>query len=207
MSLERKLDLHLNPTGFLLLASTFFFLFFIVRSKSKLKLNTKPSVNLPPGPKPLPLIGNLHQLGEHPHLSLHRVSSTYGPIFHLKLGFIPTVIISSANLAREVMRTHDLALASRPQLQSARSLFYGCTDIAFAPYGPYWRHVRKICILELLSQHRVDLFAPVRAVEARCMVSRIASATAEGKVYILMLMKRKIIFITWKNWLFVTPKP
>lgn len=185
-----ELDLlHLNPTGFLLLASTFFFLFFIVRSKSKLKLKTKPSINLPPGPKPLPLIGNLHQLGEHPHLSLHRLSGTYGPIFHLKLGFIPTVIISSAKLAREVMRTHDLALASRPQLQSARSLFYGCTDIAFAPYGPYWRHVRKICILELLSQRRVDLFAPVRATEARCMVSRIASATEEGKVYMEMLIK------------------
>ncbi|KAJ3701673.1 hypothetical protein LUZ61_005378 [Rhynchospora tenuis] len=170
--------LYLNLTSFLLLASTLLFLFFILRSKSKSKL---PSINLPPGPKPLPLIGNLHQLGDQPHLALHRLSCTYGPIFRLTLGFIPTVVVSSAKLAREVMRTHDLALASRPQLQSARSLFYGCTDIAFAPYGPYWRHVRKICILELLSQRRVDMFAPVRAAEARCMISRIATAAAEGK--------------------------
>ncbi|KAJ4751902.1 Cytochrome P450 [Rhynchospora pubera] len=48
-------------------------------------------------------------------------------------------------------------------------------------YGPYWRHVRKICILELLSQRRVDLFAPVRAAEVKCMISRISTAAAEGK--------------------------
>jgi Cytochrome P450 len=186
-------DLHINPTSsFILLLFTFLSIFFIVKSKSKLK---KPSINLPPGPKPLPLVGNLHQLGDQPHRSLHQLFHTYGPIFHLTLGFIPTVVISSAQLAREVMRTHDLTMASRPQLQAARILFYGCTDIAFAPYGPYWRHVRKICILELLSQHRVELFAPVRATEAQCMVSRIATAAAHGKVYIYsdtaILIKKK----------------
>jgi Cytochrome P450 len=173
--------LHLSSTSFILLASTFLVLFFIVKSK----LKNQPSINLPPGPKPCPLIGNLHQLGNQPHISLHRLAGTYGPIFHLALGFVPTVVVSSAKLAREVLCTHDLALASRPLLQSARALFYGCTDIGFAPYGPYWRHVRKICILEMLSQRRVDLFAPVRAIEARSMVSRIATAATEGKVYVI----------------------
>ncbi|KAJ4766250.1 Cytochrome P450 [Rhynchospora pubera] len=91
--------LHLNPTSFLLLASTLLFLFFILKPKLKSKL---PSINLPPGPKPLPLIGNLHHLGDQPHLALQRLSCTYGPIFRLTLGFIPTVVVSSAKLAREV---------------------------------------------------------------------------------------------------------
>ncbi|RWV84915.1 hypothetical protein GW17_00053334 [Ensete ventricosum] len=132
------------------------------------------SPRLPPGPPPLPLIGNLHQLGRLPHLSLHRLALRYGPIFYLTLGEIPTVIISSARVAKEVLRTHDLALASRPPLYAAKKLFYGCTDIAFAPYGAYWRHVRKICILELLSARRVESYAPARAAEVACMLGRIA---------------------------------
>nr|CAD1820057.1 unnamed protein product [Ananas comosus var. bracteatus] len=124
-------------------------------------------LNLPPGPTPLPVIGNLHQLGRRPHLSLRRLALAYGPVLRLTLGAVPTVVVSSARAAREVLRTHDLALCSRPQTYAARHLFYGCTDIAFAPYGAYWRHVRKLCILELLSARRVEAFAPARAAEVR----------------------------------------
>ncbi|KAG0487589.1 hypothetical protein HPP92_009684 [Vanilla planifolia] len=102
----------------------------------------------------------------------------YGPIIQLTLGQIPTVVVSSPSTARDVLRTHDLALCSRPALLAARKLFYDCTDIAFAPYGPYWRGLRKLCILELLSVRRVDSFAPARAVETAALV---ASVTDEQR--------------------------
>ncbi|KAI4371957.1 hypothetical protein MLD38_010246 [Melastoma candidum] len=50
---------------------------------------------LPPGPPPLPLIGNLLSLGRLPHRSLHHLSLTYGPIMKLSLGRITTVVVSS----------------------------------------------------------------------------------------------------------------
>ncbi|KAJ8475615.1 hypothetical protein OPV22_019342 [Ensete ventricosum] len=156
----------------LLVASLALLIFVLLIARLPRKRGRSP--RLPPGPPPLPLIGNLHQLGRLPHLSLHRLALRYGPIFHLTLGEIPTVIISSARVAKEVLRTHDLALASRPPLYAAKKLFYGCTDIAFAPYGAYWRHVRKICILELLSARRVESYAPARAAEVACMLGRIA---------------------------------
>ncbi|EHA8588280.1 Cytochrome P450 71A1 [Cocos nucifera] len=116
-----------------------------------------------------------------PPRSLQRLAHKYGPIFHLTLGHIPTVIVSSARTAKEVLRTHDLPLSSRPQLCAAKQLFYGCTDIAFAPYGPYWRHARKICILELLSAKRVESYRPGRAAEVDQLVRRIATtASAAG---------------------------
>ncbi|KAJ0989458.1 hypothetical protein J5N97_007814 [Dioscorea zingiberensis] len=133
-------------------------------------------LRLPPGPPPLPIIGNLHQLGSLPHLSLRRLAHQYGPIIHLSLGEIPTVVVSSARLAREVLRTHDLPLSSRPKIYSAMQLFYGCTDIAFAPYGPYWRQVRKLCILELLSAKRVESYSLFRAAEVERLVQRIQSS-------------------------------
>ncbi|XP_050223182.1 cytochrome P450 71AP13-like [Mercurialis annua] len=137
--------------------------------------------NLPPSPKTLPIIGNLHQVGIHnPHIALHSQAQKYGPIMFLQLGEIPTVVISSARLAKEVLKTHDLVLASRPQLFSAKYLFYDCSDIAFAPYGAYWRNVRKLCILELLSAKRVLSFSYVREEEVARLVSRIAESSSSG---------------------------
>ncbi|KAG5223632.1 cytochrome P450 [Salix suchowensis] len=133
-------------------------------------------LNLPPGPAKLPIIGNLHQLGNMPHISLQELAKKYGPIIFLQLGEIPTVVISSVELAKEVLKTHDLVLCSRPQLFSAKHLFYGCTDIAFASYGAYWRNIRKVCILELLSAKRVHCYSFVREEEVARLIRRIAES-------------------------------
>ena len=110
-----------------------------------------------------------------PHLSLQCLAKKFGPIIFLQLGEVPTVVISSARLAKEVMKTHDLALSSRPKIFSAKHLFYNCTDVAFSPYRAYWRHIRKICILELLSAKRVQSYSFVREEVAR-LVCRVAES-------------------------------
>ncbi|KAJ6294160.1 hypothetical protein OIU76_022277 [Salix suchowensis] len=133
-------------------------------------------LNLPPSPAKLPFIGNLHQLGSMPHISLRGLAKKYGPIIFLQLGEIPTVVISSVRLAKEVLKTHDPVLSSRPQLFSAKHLFYGCTDVAFAPYGAYWRNIRKICTLELLSSKRVQRYSFVREEEVARLIHRIAES-------------------------------
>ena len=138
------------------------------------KKPTKPGFNLPPSPPKLPIIGNLHQLGNNPHISLRNLAKNYGPIFYLDLGQIPTVIISSARLAKEALKTHDLHFGNRPRLTAAKYLFYNCTDMGFSPYGAYWRYIRKICVLELLSAKRVQSFAFVREEEVSRLVRRLA---------------------------------
>ncbi|WOL11320.1 hypothetical protein Cni_G20082 [Canna indica] len=158
----------------LILVASLVLVFFLLKARF---LKKKTSSKLPPGPPPLPIIGNLHLLGRHPHLSLHRLSLTYGPVLYLALGETPTVVLSSSRAAREALRTHDLPLASRPPLYAAKKLFYGCSDVAFAPYGAYWRRVRKLCILELLSARRVESFAPARAAEVEVMLARLTAAS------------------------------
>ncbi|XP_062026620.1 cytochrome P450 71AP13 [Rosa rugosa] len=144
---------------------------FIFRDKLR-----KTKIKLPPSPPKLPIIGNLHQLGNSPHLSLWSLAEKFGPLIYLQLGHIPTVVVSSAKLAKEVLKTHDLALSSRPQIFSAKHLFYNCTDVAFSPYGAYWRHIRKICILELLSAKRVQSFSHVRVEEVARLAHRVAES-------------------------------
>ncbi|KAK7281972.1 hypothetical protein RIF29_10396 [Crotalaria pallida] len=166
-----------NSTPFFLLTLIFTCLLikFLLIDKLKKRIS-----NLPPSPPMLPFIGNLHQLGTMPHISLQNLADKYGPIIYLQLGQIPTVVVSSAKLAKEVLKTHALALASRPQLYSAKYLFYNCTDIVFSPYGAYWRHIRKICILELLSAKRVQSYSSVREEEVARLVQRVAESSCQG---------------------------
>ncbi|TKY70496.1 steroid 17alpha-monooxygenase or 17alpha-hydroxyprogesterone aldolase [Spatholobus suberectus] len=134
---------------------------------------------LPPGPRKLPLIGNLHQLalaGSLPHQALRDLAHKYGPLMHLQLGQISAVVASSPRMAKEIMKTHDVAFLQRPLPVPVQILTYGGTDIAFAPYGEYWKQMRKICMLELLSAKKVQAFSFIREHETRKFIESIESS-------------------------------
>ncbi|XP_047331943.1 cytochrome P450 736A117-like [Impatiens glandulifera] len=136
--------------------------------------------NLPPSPPKLPIIGHLHCFGTHPHRSLKSLSRRYGPIMLLKLGSTPAVVISSAAAAKEIMKTHDLVFATPPELQNSRKLLYDLKDVVAAPYGEYWRQLKSICVLQLLSNHKVKSFRSVREEEVVLMVERIEEAKGKN---------------------------
>ncbi|KAF7803855.1 cytochrome P450 71D8-like [Senna tora] len=159
--------------------SIIFFLFLLLwlAKKYKQHFRTKSSIHkLPPGPWKLPLIGNLHQLakaGSHPHHALRELSLKHGPLMHLQLGEISAVVVSSPEMAKEIMRTHDLTFVQRPELLCPKMISYGYKGIAFTPYGEYWRQMRKICTLELLSPKRVQSFSFVREDEVTKLIKSI----------------------------------
>ncbi|KAG0447270.1 hypothetical protein HPP92_028389 [Vanilla planifolia] len=100
----------------------------------------------------------------------------------LKLGEIPVVVISSADGAAEVMKFHDLEFASRPINYSVEAIFYGGNNVLFGPYGDFWRQMRRLCNLELLSPKRVRSFRAVREQEVSTLIREISEKANSGVV-------------------------
>nr|XP_010325462.1 flavonoid 3'-monooxygenase-like isoform X3 [Solanum lycopersicum] len=98
---------------------------------------------LPPGPKALPLIGNLHSLEPQLHTYFASLSKIYGPICRIWLGKKLGIIVTSPALAREVLKDKDTIFANRDVSVAGREVTYGGTDIVWTPYGPKWRMLRK----------------------------------------------------------------
>lgn len=84
----------------------------------------------------------------------------------LELGEALTFIVSSVEAAREVLQTHELAFAQRPKTIGFEVVASDHPGLIVSPYGEYWRHMRKVCVMELLSAKRVLSFQSVREEEA-----------------------------------------
>ncbi|KAJ3683738.1 hypothetical protein LUZ60_013965 [Juncus effusus] len=145
---------------------------FIIYSMTKRSRNSfKNPKNLPPSPPKLPLIGNLHQVGSLLHQSLHSLSLKHGPLMLIHLGEVPFLIVSSSDMACCILRTHDLAFASRPP--SVVTDLISFIDIGFQPYGETWRQLRKIFTLHLLSSKMVESHKGIREEEVGRMIQDI----------------------------------
>ncbi|KAF8693336.1 hypothetical protein HU200_004316 [Digitaria exilis] len=99
--------------------------------------------NLPPGPRPWPVIGNFNLIGALPHRSIHKLSNKYGELMHLRFGSRSVVIGSSADMARLFLRTHDLLFLDRPRTAAGKHTTYNYADITWSPYEAYWRHAQS----------------------------------------------------------------
>ncbi|GLU14234.1 hypothetical protein SLE2022_308160 [Rubroshorea leprosula] len=127
-------------------------------------------LNLPPGPKPWPIIGNLNLIGSLPHRSIHALSQKYGPIMQLRFGSFPVVVGSSVEMAKTFLKTHDVIFASRPKTAAGKYTTYNYSDITWSPYGPYWRQARKMCLVELFSAKRLESYEYIRKEEMNLLL-------------------------------------
>uniref|UniRef100_A0A3B6U2J7 P450 n=2 Tax=Triticum aestivum TaxID=4565 RepID=A0A3B6U2J7_WHEAT len=165
-----------TPQSLWLVLLLFLIIVYLATSRSRAeKLYGK----LPSPPFKLPLIGHLHLVGSLPHVALRDLATKHGPdVMLIRLGVVPTLVVSSPRAAKAVLRTYDHLFASRPHSPVGDILFSGSTNIAFAPYGDYWRQLRKIVTTHLLGARKVRSNRAARETELRLVLARVKAAIA-----------------------------
>ncbi|XP_015874250.2 licodione synthase [Ziziphus jujuba] len=136
--------------------------------------------DLPPTPFALPIIGHFHLLGPLIHRSLHNLSLRYGPLFSFRLGSVPCIVVSTPDLAKQFLKTNELSFISHAYSIAISRLTYD-SSLAFAPYGPYWKFIKKLTMNELLGSRPINNFLSLRARENRRLLIYLAKKSELGE--------------------------
>jgi len=154
-------------------------LIFVLR-KSK---QTQNFAKLPPGPKPLPIIGNILQLGKNPHKTLTNFSNIYGPIMTLKLGTITTIVISSPQLAKQVLHENSQIFSNRTVPHASYATEHYKFSMSCLPLSPPWKKLRRVCATKVLSPKMLDLTKIFRQQKLQELLDYVKEKGNKGEVF------------------------
>ncbi|MED6186370.1 hypothetical protein PIB30_066013 [Stylosanthes scabra] len=143
-----------------------------------------------------PIIGHLMLLGgtPTPHKSLGSMAEKYGPIFSIKLGAKRALVINNWEIAKECYTKNDVVVSSRSKLVAIEHIAYNQASFGFAPYGPFWREMRKIVTVFLSNRRSMEMLRQVRVCEIRNSVKDLFDVWDNSKNknqsgYVLVEMK------------------
>ena len=156
----------------------------VLKITSKTKRGYTRCMGIPEPSGALPFIGHLHLLGgEMPIVrTLWAMADKHGSFFSLKMGLHRMLVVSSWEMVKEFLATNDRTFATRPSRAIGKYMFYNNAILALAPYGEYWRDVRKMATLELLSNHRLEKLKHVRFSEVESLIKDLYLLSTENKV-------------------------
>lgn len=142
-----------------------------------------------------PILGHLLVLGgsKTPHKTLGAMADKYGPLFTIKLGSKHALVLSNWEMAKECYTINDIVVSSRSKLFAIEHIAYNQASFGFAPYGPYWREMRKIVTM-FLNNRRMELLSHVRVMEVKTSIKELFHVwdTTKDKEsgYLLVEMKQ-----------------
>ncbi|XP_076904577.1 demethylepipodophyllotoxin synthase-like [Bidens hawaiensis] len=152
---------------------------FLLQIMKRKRVNREP----PKAKGAWPIIGHLHLLGgsQLPHHVLSDMGDKNGPIFTMKLGIYRVLVVSNSAIAKECYTTNDRIFASRPKTMAAEIMGYNYAMIGVSPYGDYWRQVRKMLTLKVLSKRRVEMLEHVRVSELKASMKDLYETWIKNK--------------------------
>ncbi|XP_002979624.2 cytochrome P450 78A4 [Selaginella moellendorffii] len=132
-----------------------------------------------PGPRGWPVLGVLTEMGGQAHRKLAKLAEKYHAkeLMAFSLGNTRMIITSKPEVARELLNSSEFA--DRPLKQSAQQLLFG-RAIGFAPYGEYWRNLRRIASNYLFSPRQIAAHEPSRQEETSRMIKAMSTFAAEN---------------------------
>ncbi|XP_062010994.1 cytochrome P450 CYP82D47-like [Rosa rugosa] len=136
----------------------------------------RPKVKLAPEAKGAwPFLGHLPLFGgsHPPHIKFGDMADKYGPLFSVRLGVHRTLVVSSSEVAKECFTALDLRASSRPKMAAVQIIGYNNAMFGFTSSGPYWREIRRIATLDLLSNRRLQILGHIRVFEVQTFLNEL----------------------------------
>ncbi|KAK6251208.1 hypothetical protein SCA6_005213 [Theobroma cacao] len=166
-------------SSFLCLLSTWV----LVQAFHSIRRGSKASLSkLPPGPRRIPIFGNLFDLGDKPHKSLSELAKIHGPLMSLKIGSLITVVISSENMAKQVLQKHDLTFSNRTIVDAVRASQHDEVGLPWIPVSPLWRTLRKVCNTHLFTSQKLDANQYLRRKKIQELIAIVQKSCHAGEV-------------------------
>lgn len=128
-----------------------------------------------PGPRSLPVIGNLLDLGSRPYLNLTEMSKRYGDVFQIQIGMRPVVVLSGNETVRQALIKQGDDFAGRPDLYSFQFINDGKSLAFSTDQAGVWRARRKLAYSALRSFSTLEGTTP----EYSCMLEEHICKEAE----------------------------
>ncbi|XP_062183994.1 cytochrome P450 93G1-like [Phragmites australis] len=172
---EQPMLLSANPMAVLALVAV------VTLVALNLLISSRRQARLPPSPTSLPVIGHLHLLRPPVHRTFHELAARLGPLMHIRLGSTHCVVASTADVASELIRSHEATISERPLTAVARQFAYDSAGFAFAPYNTHWRFMKRLCMSELLGPRTVELLRPVRRAGTVSMLRAVLESSERGE--------------------------
>ncbi|XP_059644847.1 geraniol 8-hydroxylase-like [Cornus florida] len=144
-------------------------------------LRRAPAAKQPPGPTGLPIVGNLLQLGKKPHQTMANWAKHYGPLMTLRFGLVTTIVASSAELAKEILQTHDKTFSDRPVPDVIAAQPYPEGTLAWVPGNQTWRNRRRVCTTQLFTNKTLDTMQHLRHKKVGDLLGHVRKLCASGE--------------------------
>lgn len=137
---------------------------------------------LPPGPRPLPIIGNIHQLGKNPTETLRQLAKTYGPLMSIRMGSVYTVVASSPEMAMELLQRHGQVFSGRTVPHAMDVCGFSNFSMSFGPPGKEWRDKRRMCREIVFSERCLEGSETLRQEMLQQLVDHVGAHCDRGDV-------------------------
>ncbi|KAF5897977.1 cytochrome P450 2F2-like [Clarias magur] len=104
--------------------------------------------NFPPGPRPIPIFGNLFHFNiKNPLKDFEKFAEKYGNIYSLYIGTKPAVVLNGLQAVREALVNRSADFSGRPQTL-VKDVHRG-KGVIMADYGPQWKEHRRFALMTL----------------------------------------------------------
>ncbi|XP_075454312.1 cytochrome P450 1A5-like isoform X2 [Ascaphus truei] len=135
-----KLLSEISVTDILLALFALVVIFVIARRRRHNK------IKVPPGPTPWPVIGNILQVGDYPHITFTKLMKQYGNVFKIRLGSMPVIVLNGVDTIKQALIKQGESFSGRPNLYTFSLIGNGGSLTFNEKYGESWNLHKKIAI-------------------------------------------------------------